>query len=298
MFEATLRDIEDTIRAEADSPAQIAVKAFQKKVFGAHPYANPIYGSKASLERMSPEGLLAFYKDFRDRSAWVFSAIGHLPYEDFKKMVLHAFSAATFAGKPRKLPADAMSMPIETGGREEISKAREQVHIVLGGRGLSWDDPDRPALDVLTNILGGSGGRLFINLRDSKSLAYTVSPFLSYGCQPSLFALYIACAPDKAFQAEEALRHELREIISKEPTGEELRRSIQYIVGGHEADMQRSDAQAMTMALMETYGIGYDDFKTYSQRVMNVTASDVQAVAKKVIHLDRLVTVRVGNINN
>lgn len=298
VFEASMRDIEDTIRAETDSPAQIAVKAFQKKVFGSHPYANPIYGTKASLERMSPEGLLAFYKGFRDQSKWVFSAIGHLPYDDFKKMVLHAFSGKSFAPKAPKLVGASVPMPAMTGDREDISKAREQVHIVLGGRGLTWDDPDRPALDVLTNILGGSGGRLFLNLRDRQSLAYTVSPFLSYGCQPSLFALYIACAPEKAVQAEEALRLELREIMAAEPTQDELQRSIQYIVGGHEADMQRSDAQAMTMALMEIYGIGYDDFKTYSQRVMRVTAQDVQKVAKKVINLETLVTVRVGNISN
>jgi zinc protease len=153
--------------------------------------------------------------------------------------------------------------------------------VVYGFSGLSWGDPDRAALDVLVSVLGGHGGRLFRTLRDRDSLAYSVSPLVSYGRHPGLVGSYIACAPDKTDRALAGLANEMHALAEQPPTQAEVERARSHIVGTHDMGLQRSDAQASTMALMELYGYGYDDFLVYPRAVAKVTAEDVQRVARR-----------------
>ena len=52
--------------------------------------------------------------------------------------------------------------------------------------------------------------------------------------------------------------------------------------------------QAMTMALMELFGRGADDFISYKQRLQQVTKDSIQAVAQRLFNPKHLVQVMVG----
>ena len=68
-----------------------------------------------------------------------------------------------------------------------------------------------------------------------------------------------------------------------------------YLVGSHESEMQRGDAQALTMALMELYGVGHNDFLNYSSRIRNCNPSDVKKVAERLIDHAKMIKVVVGS---
>ncbi len=84
--------------------------------------------------------------------------------------------------------------------------------------GLRWSDPRRYALDVLSTVLSGQGGRLFMDLRDRQSLAYTVSAISSFGVHPGMFGAYIACAPEKAEHARKSLIEKIFAIFEQPPS--------------------------------------------------------------------------------
>ena len=283
-WQTTRQEILETIRTEGDSPAGIAFRAFQQAVYQGHPYEYPVYGFADNTRARDPQSLLEAYAGMRDRSPWVFAAVGNLEAEkvaDRLNEVLAGWQPGQ--GRPsfyEEPPASPDQVP---GSRQFIPKDREQTHIVLGWKGLSWGDPDRPALDVLSTILGGSGGRLFLELRDRRSLAYSVAPVQSYGCNPGIFGTYIACAPDKQAEAVATLDQELQALCRTPPDNEELQRAINYLRGGHESDLQRCEAQAMTMALMEAYGFGYDDFLTWPERISRVTPEVLLETARRVM---------------
>ena len=174
-------------------------------------------------------------------------------------------------------------------------KRQEQSHLAIGYPGINWADHDRPALDVLIHILGGHGGRLFRKLRDRDSLAYTVSPMISYGQHPGAVGSYIACAPAKVEKALSSLINEMAAMATDLVTTDELSRARNYIIGSHEIDLQRCDSQAMTMALMELYGIGYDDYRRYGNSIAQVTQKDVHRVASRLLVDSRRSEVVVGS---
>ena len=288
----TKLEIQDDMRGEKDSPASIAVRRFQEEVFGQHPYRHPIYGTWDSIKDMEHGKLEESFAGFRDQGPWVIGAVGNLEEEETVDLVRSMFDGSNFSGSTRDF-GSVSEVAVDTN-IIKIDQDKEQSHIVYGGRGLDWADKDRYALDVLSTVLGGSGGRFFLNLRDKESLAYTVTPMLTYGRDKGAFGAYIACAPHKVEQALNSLKREFSDVCSELVSSSEIERAKNYLIGSHEAEMQRGDSQAMTMALMEVYGLGHRDFLTYSDKILSVKPEDLLRVSQRLLNPDKLSTVIVG----
>ncbi|MCX6104781.1 MAG: pitrilysin family protein [Proteobacteria bacterium] len=290
---STKREIEQGLLAQNDSPSSICIRRFQEQLYGDHPYRHPISGTVDSVRGFTTELLSEAYRSLRDSGPWVFSVAANLPTAKVEALVRSALKGFSPAAKGREF---ASQQAIGQGrfGNVSLVKAREQVHIAFGFNGLTWGDSDRAALDVLTTVLGGHGGRLFRELRDKQSLAYTVSPLVSYGRHPGIVGAYIACAPEKGQRALASLQSEIYELMEHAPSDAEVERARNYIIGSHEMGLQKSDAQTSTMALMELYGYGYNDFMTYPKTIAKVTAADVLRVARRLFVPERAVSVSVG----
>ncbi|MCC7343336.1 MAG: insulinase family protein, partial [Deltaproteobacteria bacterium] len=164
-----------------------------------------------------------------------------------------------------------------------------QAHLVLGFRGVSYADKDRYALDVLNNILAGQGGRLFIELRDKMSLAYSVTSLSQEGVEPGYFGVYIATEPRKVNTAIEGILRELKKVTEELVAPEELQRAQQYMVGAYEIDLQRNSTVATQLAFNEIYGIDRREWLILPEKILRVTRQDVLKVARKVLKLDRYI---------
>ncbi len=290
---STKREIIQGLIAQTDSPSSVCVRKFQERLFGQHPYRYPVTGTLDTVSQFELTDLVGAYKEMLEAGPWVIAVASNLQTAKVEKLLSTALAGFRPLAARRKF-STSESLGTSSFGSETIKKAREQVHLAYGFRGLTWDDKDRAALDVLTTILGGHGGRLFRELRDKQSLAYSVSPLVSYGCDPGLVGAYIACAPEKRDRAISALKLEFEKLVAKEPALTEVERAQNYIIGSHEMGLQKSDAQTSTMALMELYGFGFDDFLVYPRAISKVTAADVRRVAERLFVANKSVDVTVG----
>src|SRR5262249_19723481 len=137
----------------------------------------------------------------------------------------------------------------------EKSLGREQVHLMVGGLGTTLYSEDRHALRLLQNVLGGQSGRLFIELREKKSLAYSVSPLSMEGIERGYVGTYIACAPDKKEEAIAEMGVVLETLARKGPTSVELERAKEFYLGRRAMDLQSDSSLAAHHGLEETYGL-------------------------------------------
>ena len=166
-----------------------------------------------------------------------------------------------------------------------MRKAREQAHLVIGFRGVTVRDDDRFALEVISQLLAGQGGRLFLELRDRKGLAYAVNAANVEAAAPGFFAVYIGTAPEKLGEAERSMQDELERLLDAPPTDDELLRAKRYLAGNFEIDLQRSSVRAAHLSLDALYGLGADADRYYVERVLAVSKDDVLRVARRVIDL-------------
>ncbi len=282
------------IAAQNDQPGSICVRRFQELVFGDHPYRYPLYGTQAALQDRDERTLLAHFEKTRDGGPWVLAAMGPEPWARVKPLFDQVAAHLRPSTAKRVFPSAKLAPHVLKATSDRVNKDREQTHLVYGFKGLNWADTDRPALDVLVHVLGGHGGRLFRELRDKDSLAYTVSPLVAYGVDPGVVGAYIACAPKKEEAALKALKREIHGLADLAPEEDEVDRARRYIIGTHDLGLQHSDAQVSTMALMELYGIGYDDFLRYPESVSRVTTADVLRVAQRLFDPQAAIQVSVG----
>ncbi len=284
----------EEIRNKEDNPSGLAFDLFGRALYKHHPYRLDTLGSAESVAAFTREDLFRVYRERFSPDRMVLSVVGDVDPERVAELVEDAFNDLP-RGRPSTAPK---ALPPETPPAvtqvARLNKDKEQTHLVLGFPGTTLQSPDRHVLEVLTTILAGQGGRLFIELRDKQSLAYSITAFSLEGLDPGYVAVYMGTSPDKVDQALAGIQAELKKIIDEPVSPKELERAQRYLVGTHEIGLQKMGSRAATLAFNEVYGMGYADHARYASRILGVTAADVQAVARKYFTLDRATLTIVG----
>lgn len=280
------------IERREDELAQLAYLALFREQYGEHPYAHAIRGEKETVTAFDAERVAQHHSRWICANNLVLAIAGDVDPDTAAREIAARFS---------ELPTQTFTRPqyplaaLAPGIREiEIKKNRAQMHLVVGFRGVTVHDEHRYALDVASQILAGQGGRLFLELRDRQSLAYSVSASNVEGLDPGFFAIYIATAPEKTQQAERGIFMELEKLRTTEPSDEEFLRAKNYLIGNFLIAEQRNTTHAAHMALDALYGLGADASMRYREKIAALSKQDVLRAVRQVLTLDRCTIVRVG----
>ena len=176
----------------------------------------------------------------------------------------------------------------------ERSMGREQTHILVGGLGTRINADDRHPLRLLQTLLGGQSGRLFIELREKKSLAYTVSPVSFEGLERGYVGTYIACAPGKREEAVEGIRTVLEKLASSGPSASEMNRAKEFLLGRRAMDMQSDSALASHYGMELLYGVPHVREAELIKKIRGIAGKEIQRVCRKYLVEPNMVTSIVG----
>ncbi|MEW6439524.1 MAG: pitrilysin family protein [bacterium] len=289
-LEKKRKDILSAIRTREDNLAGLVFQLFWKGLYPRCPYGMDPLGTAETIGKMTREDLAAYYRRHAVSDNLVLAIVGDVSTQEGVETAKRLLA---------EMPRASFQRPAESwdgckGGptpdlKREVSAEKLQAHLVLGGRGAVHADPDRYSLSVMDAILSGQGGRLFLQLRDEQSLAYSVSSFTREGMEPGAVGVYIATSPSKRDVAIRGIKSQLLRLRETEVPAEELERAKRYLTGTFELGLQTHSAQAAVIAFDELYGLGYDSYKHYAARIQAVTAQDVRRVARKYLDPDRMV---------
>jgi zinc protease len=171
--------------------------------------------------------------------------------------------------------------------------SREQAHLVVGFPGVTLDSRDRFALELLSQVLSGQGGRLFAEIREKRGLAYRVSAFSLEGLDPGYFAVYVGTSPENVDQVLARVREELARLSRDGIGADELARAQRYLTGTHAIGLQRKSALAAALVFHEAYGQGWRTYRQYTEQIGRVTVAQVKRAAQKYLQLQREVVALV-----
>jgi zinc protease len=282
----------EDIRSRDDNPSSAVFSLFHQTLYNAHPYRMEPQGSLDSATRLTSEVLHAYRRENYRLRGLTLAVVGDVTPKAARELVLsHLTDDATALAHPPPVERDADL----TGPREAQRRLdRKQAHLIIGFRGATLTSADRYPLEVLCAVLNGQGGRLFMELRDKRSMAYSVSAFASEGLDPGSIGVYIGTSPEKIADARAGLREQLERIQSEVVSDAELDRAHKLLMGGHEIGLQRLSARGAVMALDEAYGLGGEFHLQYPDRIRTVTKDDVLRVAQKYLDLNRSVTTLIS----
>jgi zinc protease len=155
--------------------------------------------------------------------------------------------------------------------------------------GPSRGNPERFAARLIATMASGLGGRFFDELRDRRSLAYTVHAFAVERLLAGMFVAYIATSPAREEEARAGLAAEFEKLRSSPVGADELARAQTYTIGAH-AIRQQSGASVLADIIDAwQFGRGLDELDEFQSRVLAVTPDEIHAVAKRYFDLSRVV---------
>ncbi|MCH7549807.1 MAG: S1 RNA-binding domain-containing protein [Candidatus Krumholzibacteriota bacterium] len=149
------------------------------------------------------------------------------------------------------------------------------------------------ALHVLNGVLTGLGGRLFVELRDKRSLGYMTGSAFNPLFERSIFFGYANPSPDGIEEAVRVILDELNKVATEPVSGEEIDRSREWLVGSRVMQLQRNSAQATAYGSYEALGFGYEAVDNAPERIRNVTREAMMAVAAEVFRPENAVIVKM-----
>ncbi len=279
----------EDMRNKLDNPAGLAFDLFGRSLWLKHPYRRDLLGTTTSVTGATSDRLRGFWHARALPKQVIMSFVGDVDPDDIVDAVQELLGDGD--GRHAAAPSPPRESPPTEPRVARLVRARAQAHLVTGTRGLTLDDEDRFALEVLCSALSGQGGRLFFELRDKQSLCYSVSAFSVEGLEPGSFAVYMGTSPDKVDKALSGINALLGEVADKGITEAELSRSKRYLVGSHEIGLQRLGARASAMALNELYGLGHLAHRAYENKIDAVGLDDVLRVARRVLSGARVTAV-------
>jgi zinc protease len=281
------------IRQKQQSPGDLAGDAFYTAVYGDHPYAHPPEGTEQSVKALTRKDVKDFYRHYYTAKNTVVALVGDLDRTRAEQFVTALFSELPEGARAPALPDVPALKEAKT---IKIEHPSTQTHILVGQPGIRRDDPELFPLYVGNNVLGGGGmtSRLFEEIREKRGLSYSTYSYFMPMQQAGPFIAGLQTRNGQTQEALQLLDQQLQEFVHNGPTEDELKATQKYLTGGFPLRIDSNKDIVEYLSMIGFYGLPLDYLDKYTQKIMDVTAKQIQDAFQKKLSPDRMVTVLVG----
>ncbi len=293
-FSREIKVVMEERRLRTDDQARGKLyEALNAAAFVAHPYHHPIVGWMDDLQNMTVEDAKAWHDRFYAPNNATMVVTGDVDAQKVRAL------AEKYFGKiaPKRIPVTKPQVePVQQGVRRITVKApAENAYVALAFKAPTLRDVEKDddvhALDVLSAVLDGfDNARLPARLVRTERVANSVGASYSSNARgPVLFVLDgTPAAGTTTVQLEALLRAEVQRIAQDGVTEEELKRVKNQLIAGQIYKRDSVFGQAMEIGVMEMTGVSHKLIDRIIEKLGQVSARQVQAVAAKYFNDDQL----------
>jgi zinc protease len=291
-IERVQAQVESNIRSSLKDPRDLAGMAFDRIVYGDHPYATPITGSLDGVAGLSRDDLVTAHKAALVRDRLYISAVGDITAEELKTLLDDLLADLPEEGPPLPGPAKLNL----AGGVKVVDFETPQSVALFAQPGIDRDDPDFFAAYILNHILGGGSfeSRLMNEVREERGLTYGIYSYLADKDGAQLWMGSVSSANDRIGEAVQVIRDEWSDIRENGVTKKELQDAKTYLTGAYPLRFDGNGPIAEITVAMQMEGLPKDYIQNRNDMVEAVTLEDVNRVAKDLIDPSRLTFVISG----
>ncbi len=284
------------IKRKQEDPGEVSAEAFAALVFPGHPYGRPVEGTEDSVPTITREDLVRFHEAQYRPNRTILAVVGDVSPADLRRR-LEARLGPWKPGGSTFTPPPAPSPPARPVVRT-IQRDVTQANITLGHLGVTRDNPDYYAIQVMNYILGGGGitSRLTTKIREEKGWAYDVGSAFIPDKYAGTFSVTLQTKNESAQGAIQAVLAEIRRIQEQPVNENELKDAKAYLTGSFPLRLDTSGKLVRLLANIEYFGLGLDYVDRYAGLVNAVTRADVQRVAQTYLHPDRYAMAVVADL--
>ncbi len=296
-FQLERKNVLNNLQAMADDPQTVASQLLNAEIYRATPLQFPTLGTLEIIHSLAVDDVKQFHALKYAPQNTLVVVVG-----DIRSSQVEALIGQRFGGwhNPQyfRSQVGALTRQHQPVFREHIMD-KEQVNIYLGHLGITRNNPDYYALQVMDVILGGGPGftsRIPQRLRDDQGLAYTTFSDIcgSSGLYPGRFVAFISTSSENREKALQGLIREIGSLIEHGITEDELALAQDFLTGSFVFDLQSNASVARFLLASEIFGLGADYLERYPEMIHSVGRKDVQRVARHYLDTINYTTVVVG----
>jgi len=287
----TLKETEivlDEIESYNDTPSDLIFDQIEELLFDNYPIGRNILGSADSLNNFSHNDIAEFHARNYRADRMVFFSLGNT---DFRKVVrlaekyLSAIPAPTTSWT-RQLPE------LYTPLQKTENRDTHQAHYMLGNRGYSLHHPNRLALYLLNNILGGPGMNSLLNLslRERSGLVYNVESNYTPYTDTGAITIYFGSDPKNQQRCTALVVKELNKLKTEPLTERFLAKAKQQMLGQLAISSENKESLALSMGRSILHFNRYDTVEEVALLLEEITAAQLQSIAQEVFADEKLTT--------
>ncbi|MGF6906304.1 M16 family metallopeptidase [Fusobacterium sp. PH5-44] len=257
------------------------------------PQGNSVLGTEKSLNNISREKFLNYYKLMYKASNMVISVAGKIDYDQIFGLLNKTFGKIKDNSKIRK---NDVSYKI-VKGENIIKKDINQVHLCVNTRGTSLLDERKYTSSIISSVLGGGmSSRLFQKIREELGLAYSVYSYSSSFFEDGLFSVYAGTTKKDYRKVIDIIRKEFSDIREKGIEEKEFIKAKNQILSSLVFSMESSKNR------MERMGNSYilykkvQNIKEITEKIEKIKIEDIIDVAKYMFDENYYSLTVVGNV--
>jgi len=277
----------DELAASLDTPDDRIHVALAEAVFPAHPLGREVIGSVETVTALDRDTIAGFHHRHYRAEGLVVVVVGPVDHDEVVDRLGGRIPAGRSDGLVPRVVPEATPVPVSL-----VERPGEQTHVAFGWRSLPSGHPDRYALAVANQVLGGGlSSRLFQEIREKRGLAYSVWSSPSPASDAGQFTAYAGTAPESAPTVIGLLDTEVRRLVDGGVTADELEIAVGYLAGslvlGLEDTASRMGRIGSQMSSLGRTVPVEDDVAA----LRSVTRDDVARVAAEILGGPRSVAV-------
>ncbi|GIU42521.1 peptidase M16 [Shewanella colwelliana] len=280
-----------------ESPRSVISRYFDKMIFGEHPYGNPSSGTRTSLEELNVSQLRAFHKSYYQPANSAISIVGDFNSQEMKAKVAKLFGdwGASESITPVNLSAQQPSLSASKVLLVNKGDAIETTFLI-GGKGISRDNPDYVGLQVVNTILGGRfTSWLNDELRVNAGLTYGArSGFTAYS-QGGVFRISTFTKSETTKEAIDLALKTYARLWEKGIDQATLDSAKAYVKGQFPPKFETSGQMAELLADMYVYGFDDRFINDFQAKVDGLTLAETQRLVSSYFPQENLQYVLIGN---
>jgi len=281
-----------------DQPDELAHEQVSVDFFQGSEYSKPIIGPAENVRRFKRADLTAYMEKHYYPKNMVISVAGKMDEDailaDFEKYFgdVNTLSDAVYTPS-----AQAMFVPQKN--IRFVPREIEQTHIALGFNGVTYDNDDRMAYMVLSNLFGGSmSSRLFQSIREELGLVYSVYSYLSAYVGAGMFGIYAGTGAKTAEMALARIFEEIQAIKANGIPEDEFVNSKTQLHGNYMLSLESTSSRMQALGKSQLL-LGHVDSQQETLRKLDaVTLDDVHRIIPKVFDFGTLNADFIGNISD
>ena len=277
-------------------PGSIASKAFYQALFPDHPYGIAGAGTEDSIPLIKAVDLNKFHQQYYASQNLTIALVGAISLNQAKQIANRM---------TRDLPTGAAAAPLAKSPigapqRQHIEFESNQTHILMGTTAIRRDNPDRFALILGNEILGGGAltSLLGQEIRQKRGLSYSVSSHFIAMQSQGPFQISLQTRNDQTQQALDAILQVLSQFIEQGPTQQQLDDAKRQMAG-HSLFGNASNAGiASQLGSVGFYRLPIESVFKNQLQVQQVTREQVKAAFQHYLDPKKLTIITVGSRKN